>query len=188
MGAGDRDRWDARYAGDGYLHGTDPAPFLVEQRHLLPAGGRALDVAAGEGQNAVFLAEQGLDVTAIDISSAGLRKARQLAEGRGVAVRTRLWDLSSAKLPDGPFDVAVCLHYKQRALAPRMAEVLTPGGLLFIELCTVANLALHRRPSRRFLVEPNELLGWFPTLSLVSYQEGVFGGRAVARLVARRPG
>lgn len=182
-----RHKWDARYQSSGYLYGLEPAKLLVENKGLLPPRGRALDIACGEGRNAVYLAEQGLDVVGLDISAVGLRKARELAEQRGVALDVQLWDLERSVLPAGSFDVIVCIHYHQRSLCPTIAEALTPGGLLVLELHTTANLAYHAKPSRPFLVEPNELIGWFPTLQLNSYREQVLDGQAVAQLIARKP-
>lgn len=82
-------RWNTRYrdAGDDYLFGTEPNRFLAHRADLLRDGRNALAVADGEGRNSVWLAEQGLDVTAIEISAIALEKARRLAAGRQVAIR-----------------------------------------------------------------------------------------------------
>ncbi len=180
-------KWDERYAGERYIYGLDPAPFLVEHRGELPAGGRALDIAAGEGQNAVYLASEGFEVEAIDISLVGLRKAQKLAADRGVSLNTHLCDLERTPLPEGPYDVIVCIHYKQRELADPITASLAPGGLLVVEIATTENLKLHRHPSRRFCVEPSELVQWFPELHVLRYREGVFDGHAVAQLLAQKP-
>lgn len=97
--------WSARYraAGDDYLFGTEPNRFLARRAALFEAGRTALSVADGEGRNSVWLAEQGLEVTALDISPVGLAKARKLAAGRGVAVRFMLADLMAADWPPPEF-------------------------------------------------------------------------------------
>jgi tellurite methyltransferase len=182
----ERRKWDERYSGDDYVNGHSASQFLMEHQAILPPSGRALDVAAGEGQNAVFLAERGLEVEAIDISTVGLRKAQQLAEQRGTSIKVRLWDIKRSFLPEGPFAVILCLHYMQRNLAPKIWECLAPNGLLFMELATLENLKLHKRPSREYLLERNELLTWFPDLFVIAYREGLFDGHAVAQLVGRR--
>jgi len=161
--------------------------MLLEHEDLLPAAGRALDIAAGEGQNSVYLARRGLHVEAIDISAVGLRKAQGLAQGQGVSIKVRLWDVKQSFLPEGPFDVVLCMHYHQPDLPPRITASLRPGGLLVMELNTLENLKLHRRPSRRYLLRPNELITWFPELQMLSYREGIFDGHGVAQLVARKP-
>lgn len=183
----ERRRWDERYSLPGYAFGEEPCQFLVDQRELLPAGGRALDIAAGEGRDAVYLARLGFEVEAIDISAVGLRKAQQLAEKHAVSSRLkpRLWDLKRSFLPPGPFQLITWMHYMQRDLAPEIPAHLAPGGVLLIELATIHNLKLHRRPTREHLLQPNELIAWFPELSLLFYREGIFDGHAVAQLAAR---
>jgi SAM-dependent methyltransferase len=81
-----RRRWDRRYEPPGYIFGRSPHRLLLEHSSLLPGAGRALDLASGEGQNAVYLASLGHAVQAVDISPLGLRKARRLARERGVAL------------------------------------------------------------------------------------------------------
>ncbi len=69
-------RWNERFQNDFYWFGTAPSAFLPEQRHRLPASGTALCIADGEGRNSVWLAEQGLDVTAFDFSPLAVDKAK----------------------------------------------------------------------------------------------------------------
>ena len=87
--------WTKRYrdAGEEYLFGTEPNRFLAHRAALLQNGRTALSVADGEGRNSVWLAEQGLDVTAIEISAFAVEKARRLAAGRQVDVRFVLADM-----------------------------------------------------------------------------------------------
>lgn len=182
---GARERWDARYGKtEGYLFGEEPSPLLADQQ--LPSSGQALDIACGEGQNAVYLAQQGLEVTAVDISVVGLRKARRLAASRGVEIRELLSDIELAGIPQGPFDLIVCIHYMQRDLAEKITEALAPGGLLVMELHTVENLKRSPRPARPFLIATNELITWFPQLFVESYREQSDEQKAVAQLIARK--
>ncbi|RMF87608.1 MAG: methyltransferase domain-containing protein, partial [Nitrospirae bacterium] len=76
--------WDARYRGPGYRYGCEPNPWLVAHAHGLPRAGRALDLACGEGRDAVYLAALGLQVTGVDGSRVALAKGRRLAAARGV--------------------------------------------------------------------------------------------------------
>lgn len=80
--------WNKRYrdAGEQYLFGTEPNRFLAHRAALFEKGRNALSVADGEGRNSVWLAEQGLEVTAIEISAVALEKARRLAAGRKVRI------------------------------------------------------------------------------------------------------
>jgi 2-polyprenyl-3-methyl-5-hydroxy-6-metoxy-1,4-benzoquinol methylase len=93
--------WSKRYrdAGEHYLFGTEPNRFLAHRVELLLGGRTALSVADGEGRNSVWLAEQGLDVTAIEISPVAVEKARRLAAGRGVAVEFVLADMLATDWP-----------------------------------------------------------------------------------------
>jgi len=77
--------WDERYSAAGHAYGTTPNEFLVAQFRAIPKG-RVLSLAEGEGRNAVFLAQQGYTVTAVDASLVGLNKARKLAEENDVVV------------------------------------------------------------------------------------------------------
>lgn len=94
-------RWSKRYrdAGDEYLFGTEPNRFLAHRAELLQNGRTALSVADGEGRNSVWLAEQGLNVTAIEISPVAVEKARRLAAGRRVDVRFVVADMLTAGWP-----------------------------------------------------------------------------------------
>ena len=157
MSEADRTKWDARYAAHEYIFGTE-ARALVREAPLLAAG-RALDVACGEGQNAVFLAQRGLSVEALDISPAGIAKARALAELRGVSVDFRAVDLESFA-PQGPYHVIVCTHYLDRALFPKLEAALAPGGVFIGEW----PLTL-----RSFPVAPDEPPRWFPSLRVIRH-------------------
>ena len=93
--------WSKRYldAGEQYLFGTEPNSFLAHRAGLLQDGRTALSVADGEGRNSVWLAAQGLEVTAIEISPVAIEKARRLAAGRGVAVDFMLADMLAPGWP-----------------------------------------------------------------------------------------
>ena len=87
------ERWNGRFSAEGYLFGTEPNAFLASQRDWLKPGMRALCVADGDGRNSVWLARQGLQVTAFDFSPVGVQKARRLASDAGVAVDHRQCDI-----------------------------------------------------------------------------------------------
>ena len=74
----DKIRWNEKYATEKYLFGNEAIPFLQDHVGLLPKG-QVLDLAIGEGRNGIFLATQGFDVTGVDISEEGLKKAQALA-------------------------------------------------------------------------------------------------------------
>jgi cyclopropane fatty-acyl-phospholipid synthase-like methyltransferase len=133
------ERWEARFAAPGYLFGTAPNGFLKSKAHLLKPGTKALSIADGEGRNGVFLAEQGLDVLAVDFSPSALAKARRLANERGVGLRTEQADLLTWAWPVGAFDVVVAIFIQFLSPAQRdkafaaIERALRPGGLLLLQ-------------------------------------------------------
>jgi SAM-dependent methyltransferase len=132
------ERWETRYSAPGYAFGKAPNYFLAQCKSLLPAAGRVLAVADGEGRNSVWLAEQGLDVHATDFSPTALDKARALARERGVNVDFEIADVHNWAYPAAAYDV-VCEIFTQfstpeeRALKwAGMRKALKPGGLLIV--------------------------------------------------------
>ena len=185
MADGERERWDRiwREAGSADLVAPD---WLEELDAELPRAGRALDVAAGAGRLALYWAARGLETLAIDISESGLSRTREAATSAGLALRTRALDLEREAIPESGFAAISCFHYLQRDLFPGLVERLAPDGVLVCEIATVRNLERRERPTRRFLLEPNELLRLCAPLEIVYYREGWEGDRCQARVVARR--
>jgi cyclopropane fatty-acyl-phospholipid synthase-like methyltransferase len=132
------ERWQTRFSAPGYAFGKEPNSFLKAQAHLLRSGQRALSVADGEGRNGVWLAQQGLDVLAVDFSAAGLAKARTLAAERGVSLRTELADITTWQWPREAFDVVVAIFifvepHERPAFFNNLKGTLKPGGLLLMQ-------------------------------------------------------
>lgn len=134
---GTREGWNRRYAAADRIHSTPvPNRFLVsEVADLTP--GRALDLACGAGRNAVWLAERGWRVTAVDFSSVGLGIARDLAAARGMAVEWVEADVVTWMPPAGAFDL-VCVLYLQlpapdrRAVLAHAVDAVKPDGTLLV--------------------------------------------------------
>jgi SAM-dependent methyltransferase len=143
----DRQRWDERYAGTEFTWKTEPNQFVAAELAGL-APGRALDLAAGEGRNSVWLAERGWRVTAVDFSKVGLAKGSQLGAVRGVPDGTIDWvvaDLLDYEPARGAFDLVLIayLHLEAASRAvvlARAATALADGGTLFIVGHDLANL------------------------------------------------
>lgn len=135
----DLERWNERFSSEDYLFGTAPNAFLAGQRHRLRPGLKALSIADGEGRNGVWLAEQGLDVLAIDFSPVALEKSRRLAASRGVALQTRQVDLKSWDWKPEQFDVVAAIFIQfadpalRTAIFQGMKRTLTPGGLILLQ-------------------------------------------------------
>lgn len=132
----DRAEWDRRYAGPELLWTAEPNRFLVEEVADLSPG-RALDLGCGEGRNAVWLAECGWRVTAVDFSAVALGKARALARARGVEVELVEADLGTYSPTAGGFDLVLLLYIHvpadlRRAILGRARDALAPGGTLLV--------------------------------------------------------
>ena len=133
------ERWETRYAKPDYEFGTAPNEFLESCKALLPKSGRALSVADGESRNGVWLAEQGLMVTAIDFSPTAQKKARALAAKRNVSLEIIQTDVHAWAYPQTAFDVVVEIFAQfstpdERAVKwAGMRRALKPGGLLIVQ-------------------------------------------------------
>jgi len=133
----DASGWDERYSGREYLWDVAPNRFVEAHLADLPPG-TAIDLAAGEGRNAVWLARRGWHVTAVDFSRVGLEKARRLALEHGVEarVRTMLADALAYRPPE-PVDLVVVAYLQlppdqQRTVLEHAATWLRPGGTILV--------------------------------------------------------
>lgn len=139
-----REDWDRRYATPALIWSGEPNRFLAEEVDGMTPG-RAIDLACGEGRNAVWLAGRGWDVTGVDFSGRALAKARALAESRGVALTLVEADLTSYEPAPASADLVVVfyLHLPAHERAPvlrRAAAALAPGGTLLAVGHDVLNL------------------------------------------------
>jgi cyclopropane fatty-acyl-phospholipid synthase-like methyltransferase len=130
--------WDERYSDADFAYGTAPNAFLASMAERLPNVGQALDIGAGEGRNALFLAACGLNVLAVDQSEIGLHKAQRLAQERGLMLRTQALDLHDFDADHNSFDVisSIFVHLPatlRAAVYRRVAVWLKPGGLFLLE-------------------------------------------------------
>ncbi len=167
----ERETWDRRYAQGTYTPRDEPSPFLARWLHHVPRG-RALDLATGTGRNARFLAGEGFDVTAVDVSRVALDRARALTPPH-LPLTWRVADLDRAEL-GGPWDLVVVVRYHNRGLWPRVAAALAPDGWVLVEhhLQTPREVA---GPPDHFRLAPGELLEAFGGLRVVHYEEVLEG-------------
>ena len=132
----DRQDWDDRYSGQELLWKAEPNGFLVQEVSELHPG-TALDVACGEGRNAVWLASLGWKATGVDFSDVALSKARDLAEARGVSVEWISADLTEWDPPAGAFDLVIVFYLqlppdKRRRVYASMARAVAPAGTMLV--------------------------------------------------------
>jgi SAM-dependent methyltransferase len=142
-----REVWDSRFATDDYIFGTEPNRFLVSQSHRLTPGARALSIGDGEGRNSVWLAQQGLEVEAVEISPRAVEKARKLAADRRVEVGFEVADVRAWNWPRARYDVVVAIFIQFASPSERtqifdgIRSALKPGGLLILEGYGVEQIA-----------------------------------------------
>lgn len=134
----DAGAWDARYAAQPWMFGEAPNRYLESCAARLPRAGRALALGDGEGRNGTWLARQGLSVTSVDWSAAGLARAAQLAAASGVTLEAVAADLTAWDWPDAEFAVVawIFLHLPppdRAAVVAGALRALAPGGLLVLE-------------------------------------------------------
>jgi SAM-dependent methyltransferase len=189
-----RERWNERRVAGFEPFPDAPAPWLAEHAELLrrAGGGLALDVACGDGRNALALARLGYQVDAVDVSDLTIEALRAAAPQRAPAVRPRVVDLEREPLAREAYDVVVVFNYLQRDLFGGLRRALRPGGWLLFETFGPAHLEeLGKRVNPDYVLAPGELLRAFPGLRVRHYREGVAerpgGPRGVASLLARRP-
>jgi tellurite methyltransferase len=147
-----------------------------------------LDLAGGSGRHAIYLADQGLDVTCVDVSEAALELCEVEASKAGVVVRTVVLDLKTSAPPPGPWDLILVTNYWQPSLFAHFATLLAPGGCLAYSQPTWTNLERNPRPGRRFLAAPGQLetLAEDAGLAVLRCEEGWQSGRHESHLVAQR--
>lgn len=164
-----------------------PARWLVDHVHLLPRGGRVLDVACGRGRHALWLAARGFDVHAVDRSVESIAALRAEAARLELRLDAAVIDLETgpASLPAHAYDGIVVVHYLQRPLVPILHAALRPGGVLIYETFTVAQARRGKPTNPDFLLAAGELLRLVAPLEVLDAREGEFDERDVASVVAR---
>ena len=183
---------------------TDPTSslFLAQQLqlHRVPKG-RALDVAAGSGRNALYLASHGFHVDAMDRDEQAMAQLAATAKQRNLpnlTVRTVDLERKTEERPEFPkqeYDAIIVFFYLHRPLFPALIDSLKPNGVLVYETFTIDNYLRHRHPRRwEFCLAHNELLRLTSSLRVLSYDEGEHdgghgsGSLFTARLVAQKAG
>ncbi len=187
----DQRRWDKRYRE--LRPDLNQGANMILRKYLrFLAKGKALDLAAGEGRNAVFLAEHGFEAEAIDISPIAISRAQKLAKARGVRIQAIAVDLDAYPIPAGQYDLILNFYFLDRNLIPRIKKGLKNGGTVVFETYTAEQkkLGTGGPGQTQYLLKPNELLLLFREFHVLFYREGVFreGGkrRAIASLIAQK--
>lgn len=131
--------WEERFAATNeFVFGKAPAQFLLDYQGYLEPGKTALTVADGEGRNSVYMARQGLEVTALEFAPTAVARARQLAAEQGVAVDFRQHDIMAQPWPDQQYDLVAGIFIQfvgpdgRRIQFQRIKEATKPGGVVML--------------------------------------------------------
>ncbi|MGV7219915.1 MAG: class I SAM-dependent methyltransferase [Nitrospinales bacterium] len=181
MSLKDKEKWDGKYSSEEHVADRKPCTWLSENAHLLPGKGQALELAMGEGRNAVFAANLGYQVTGIDISKAGINNALKLAKDKKVNLKTIIADLDDYEFEKNKYDLILCFYFLNRNLFSKIKTALKPGGYFLCETFTVEH-SKHSGLRRDWLLEPNELLREFSDFHIFNYREVDQNEKAVASL------
>lgn len=202
--ASSQPEWDAKHGLAANEAAEAPAGILSELWPLLPAGA-ALDLACGRGRNALFLAEHGRHVAAVDWSEAALDILEERAKASKIPVRRILGidetkqmtragidllrtDIETVTLPANRYSLIVCVRYLQRSLFPQICRALRPGGMVLFETYTKAQLDFSGGPrDPAHLLNTGELRKAFAGLEVIFYRE-LRAEQGIASLAARKPG
>ena len=189
MSREDQLRWDAKYAQRALPGDLSPDDWLVEHVAGTPPG-RALDLACGLGHNAIWLAERGWTVDAVDISPVGLCLAREFADGFDYGpVNWIAADLDEFTPAESAYDLVLVFRFLERERLPRLIRsALRPDGRVIYETFLGAQFDrndnhLH---NRAFALAPGELPKLFPKFEVLNYRETELSNRTVAQLLAER--
>lgn len=186
----DRERWNEKYSTDEEFElPDDPIPELARRIETLPSG-RALDVATGTGRNARFLASEGYEVDAVDVSDEALDRAASAAENEGVAVNWIRADIDDFEFEADAYDVITVSFFAALDRLPDLKEALAPGGVLVYEHHLRSSDEIDIGPSDRYRYPSNHLLHACLDLTILGYEERTRPDRegrtqAVATLVGR---
>ena len=160
-----------------------PSPWVTRWAHLIAPGGSVLDVAAGSGRHASWLAARGHAVTAVDRDGAAMASLATVAEVVVADIENAPWPLGGRT-----FDAVVVTNYLWRPLLSTLTGSLGPGGVLLYETFAQGNETVGRPSRPDFLLAPGELLSAAAGLRIVAFEDGFLAdpARFVQRLVAVR--
>jgi SAM-dependent methyltransferase len=196
--------WNERYSTDAYIFGTAPNVFLASQASLIHSGMRALAIADGEGRNGVWLAEQGVQVHAIDVSPVALEKSRKLAVERGVSLDLEQADVLNWDWPEAAYDLVAAIFIqfapppeRERIIAG-IRRTLKPGGVLVLQGYTPKQVEFGTGgpPHAANMYTADILRAWFGDWdilhlheheSMISEGSHHHGMSALIDMVARKP-
>jgi SAM-dependent methyltransferase len=162
-----KETWDERYASGNYCS-AEPHKLLIDLTAKIKAG-KALDLACGTGRNALFLAEKGFNVTAVDNSSVGIEIAEQRAREKGLKIDFRIADLEKGefKPEENLYDLICDFYYLQRDLFPEIKKALKTDGIVIAAI----HIYDEREKPHQFSLKTGELKEFFKDFEILHYHE-----------------
>lgn len=151
-------KWDERFREEECVLGTEPSRYLSDNMELIKSlvpGRRALDIACGEGRNSIFLAGQGFSVVGLDISGAGLEKARCWMEREGLRIDFRRLNLEEYGFNE-QYDLIINFNFLLRDLIPKSVAALAPGGVMVFDTL-LDSPYVPTTHKKEHLLQPGEL-------------------------------
>lgn len=165
-----QEKWNRRYR-EGPDVPLQPAQVLCDYLHLLPRQGTALDLACGRGANALLLAQQGLQVSAWDISRVALQQLQHTAAQQQRLIETQLRDVVASPPQAREFDVIVVSYFLERSLFAALKAALKPYGLLFYQTFIRDKCSEYGPTNPDYLLAQNELLNLCAGMRVLAYRE-----------------
>ena len=170
MSRKDKEKWDKKYTEMAGLLDKRPPSELVGGFYSEAPGTRALDLACGGGRHALFLAEKGFDVDAVDISTVALDALRSHTGLERINIIEA--DLDSFVPEIGAYDLIVKTNYLDRDLIERAKKALKPGGIMIVETYMIDEGNEKPDSNPAFLLQKDELPGFFKEgYTVLSYKE-----------------
>tara|TARA_R110002050_G_scaffold269917_2_gene412496 strand:- start:29328 stop:29897 length:570 start_codon:yes stop_codon:yes gene_type:complete len=162
-------KWDAIYSKKQYV----PTASLVlsQNQHLLPKYGKALDLACGQGGNAVLLAKAGLEVSAWDVSPVAISQLQDFTALNKIGINSQVRDVLASPPEANSLDVLVVSFFLDRGVCNSLLAALRPGGLLFYQTYCQQKTEQQGPSNVSFLLADNELLDLFSGMKLRVYRE-----------------
>lgn len=181
MSETDRLRWNERYQHRVQKAYPEPRPLLVQYAPPASPGQRALDVACGQGQHALYLAEQGYTVDAVDVSAVAVERAQHEMAQRGLHVNFGVIDLDHHQFSAHHYDLICVFYFLDRSLIGSLKAALRPGGMFIYETMNIGWLDSSPDSHHDYLLQLGELASFFEGWETLLFADGSNRSRYVGR-------
>ena len=182
----DSERWDQKY--ETFSSPVPPDPLLVEYEKLFKPFSHIVDLGAGTGRNAIYLAQQQHVSIAVDCSQRAIHEAQRRAAHANVNILGLVADLTDFRFSCASLDAVVCFKYLNRNLMQDLHFSLHGGGYLVFKTFTPNILREFPTFNPDFVLQPGELAQMFENYEVVSiYDDGKPDTQTYSHIVARKP-